>query len=396
MYSKRVTAAQEHDRILDAFEDALSAAADQLTDVRVPAHDLEKQIAKFKTLMNWLFDGGWVRWGWPEAVGGLGGSSILRCEILERLALRGYEIPYHLQVLEVVGPAVVNHAPQLASTVLPGALRGDELWCQGFSEPEAGSDLAALRTKATHRDDGSFLVNGQKIWTSYGAHADRMVLLARTGPVTDRHRGLVMLLVDLDAPGIECRPIALASGREELAEFFFTDVVVDPDRLIGEVGGGWSVAMDLLQYERGSYAWMRMAMASHRLQEAMRTTAMNAWAVDSDPLAGSVVGQAYLNVAALRARTSSTLRRLCAHEVVGEQTSVDKLLLSTAEQDVLDASVTLLDAEMLLADDPFGQRWRDDWWYSRAASIYGGAREIQRSIIADRILKLPKEGVGGR
>jgi alkylation response protein AidB-like acyl-CoA dehydrogenase len=393
MYSRPVT---DHDHILDSFEDALSAGADELTDVRRPARDLGAQIAKFSTLMNWLFDGGWIRWGWPEEVGGLGGSPILRCEILERLALRGYEIPYHLQVLEVVGPAVMNHAPQLAATVLPGALRGDELWCQGFSEPEAGSDLAALRTRATCRDDGKFVINGQKIWTSYGAHADRMVLLARTGSVTDRHRGLVMLLVDLDSPGIERRPIALASGREELAEFFFTDVVVDPERLIGEVGGGWSVAMDLLQYERGSYAWMRMAMASHRLQEAMQATDVNAWAVDSDPLAGSAVGQAYLNVAALRARTSSTLRRLYANEVVGEQTSVDKLLLSTAEQDVLDVSAALLDTKMLLGDDPVGQRWRDDWWYSRAASIYGGAREIQHSIIADRVLKLPKEGVGGR
>lgn len=393
MYSRRVT---DHDHVLDAFEDALSAAADELAAVRIPARELGAQIAKFSTLMNWLFDGGWIRWGWPEEVGGLGGSSILRCEILERLALCGYEIPYHLQVLEVVGPAVVNHAPQLAASVLPGALRGDELWCQGFSEPEAGSDLAALRTKATRRDDGKFVINGQKIWTSYGAHADRMVLLARTGPVTDRHRGLVMLLVDLDTTGIERRPIALASGREELAEFFFTDVVVDPERLIGEVGGGWSVAMDLLQYERGSYAWMRMAMAGHRLQEAMQTTDVNAWAIESDPLAGSAVGQAYLNVAALRARTSSTLRRLYANEVVGEQTSVDKLLLSTAEQDVLDSSAALLDTKMLIGDDPVGQRWRDDWWYSRAASIYGGAREIQHSIIADRVLNLPREGIGGR
>jgi alkylation response protein AidB-like acyl-CoA dehydrogenase len=381
-------------RILDAFEDALSSSADLLADLRVPARGLGAQLANSQRLMNWLYDGGWVRWGWPEEVGGFGGSSIIRCELLERLALRGCEIPHHLQVLEVVGPAVVNHAPQLAARMLPRALRGDELWCQGFSEPEAGSDLAALRTKAALRDDGSFSVSGQKIWTSYGAHADRMVLLARTGPVTDRHRGLVMLLVDLDAPGVERRPIALASGREELAEFFFTDVVVDGGRVIGDVGQGWSVAMDLLQYERGTYAWMRMAMATHRLQEMLEQTKVNPWAAEKYAEAGSTVGQTYLHLAALRARTSRTLQRLAASEVVGEQTSIDKLLLSTAEQDVLDTTEALLNTEMLIGDEPPDQLWREEWWYSRAASIYGGAREIQHSIIADRILKLPRESTG--
>lgn len=388
--------AMETQRILDAFEEALDASADELACLRTPIHELGAQLASSRRLMNWLFDGGWVRWGWPEEVGGFGGSSITRCEILERLALRGYEIPHHLQVLEVVGPAVVNYAPKLAASVLPRALRGDELWCQGFSEPEAGSDLAALRTKATARDDGTFIINGQKIWTSYGAHADRMVLLARTGALADRHRGLVMLLVDLNTHGIVRRPIALASGREELAEFFFTDVVVPAERLIGGVGDGWSVAMDLLQYERATYAWMRMAMAANRLQEMLRQTEVNPWAAERYAQAGVTVGQAYLRLAALRARTSGTLRRLAAHEGVGEQTSIDKVLLSAAEQDVLDATEALLETEMLIGDAPVDQRWRAEWWYSRAASIYGGAREVQHSIIADRVLKLPKETTVGR
>jgi alkylation response protein AidB-like acyl-CoA dehydrogenase len=388
--------ASETDKILDAFEAALTASTDQLGGLREPVRSLEAQLDNSRRLMNWLYDGGWVRWGWPKDAGGFGGSSLIRCEILERLALHGFEIPHHLQVLEVVGPAVVNHAPELAATVLPSALRGDELWCQGFSEPEAGSDLAALRTRATPADDGGFTVNGQKIWTSYGAHADRIVLLARTGPVTDRHRGLVMLLVDLDAPGIERRPIALASGREELAEIFFTDVAVAPERLIGEVGKGWSVAMDLLQYERGTYAWLRMAMAANRLQDMLRQTALNPWDAERYAQAGTVVGQTYLHLAALRARTSNTLRRLASHEVVGERTSIDKLLLSTAEQEVLDATETLLGTELLIGDAPADQRWREEWWYSRAASIYGGAREIQHSIIADRVLKLPKEAPVGR
>lgn len=375
-------------KLVADFDAALADAESDLAHLRDAGGDLVAQIARSAELMRWLFDGGWSRVGWPESVGGIGGPSSLRCLILERLALRGYEIPNHLYVLEVVGPAVVNHAPALAAEYLPAALRGEELWCQGFSEPEAGSDLAALRTTMRRRDDGTFVLNGQKTWTSYGARADRIVMLARTGTLEDRHRGLTMLLVDLDSPGIERRPIELASGKEELAEEFFSDVVVDESRVIGEVGGGWAVAMDLLQYERGTYAWMRMAAATARLNDLigeLRTTKTRD---------AAVVGKAYLRLAALRARTSSTLRALAAGEVVGAQTSVDKLLLSAAEQEVHDAAARLRRTEFLL--DDAGARWREEWWYSRAASIYGGAREIQHGIIADRILNLPKEGAHGR
>jgi alkylation response protein AidB-like acyl-CoA dehydrogenase len=178
-----------------------------------------------------------------------------------------------------------------------------------------------------------------------------------------------------------------------LAEVFFTDVCVDRDRVIGEIDGGWAVAMDLLQYERGNYAWMRTAATTNRLQETLHSAPAG---VEDDPLAAIAIGRAYLSLAALRARASSTLRRLSAHEVVGPQTSVDKLLLSAAEQDVLDAALTVLDTGLLLGDDPYDAHWRDEWWYSRASSVYGGAREIQHGIVADRLLGLPKENARGR
>jgi alkylation response protein AidB-like acyl-CoA dehydrogenase len=138
---------------------------------------------------------------------------------------------------------------------------------------------------------------------------------------------------------------------------------------------------------------MRMAATASHLQELLQSADAD---TGDDPLAAVAVGRAYLSLAALRARTSSTLRRLSADEVVGPQTSVDKLLLSAAEQDVLDASLAVLDTDILIGDDPHDARWRDEWWYSRASSVYGGAREIQHSIIADRILSLPKESSGGR
>jgi alkylation response protein AidB-like acyl-CoA dehydrogenase len=393
-----MTAPVDAQRILQDFDEALRADGDALAALGRHGEDVDAQMTHSAQLLNWLFDGGWVRHGWPEEVGGLGGPPVVRLQILERLTLRGFPIPEHLFALEVVGPAVVSHSPELAAEFMPAALRGDELWCQGFSEPEAGSDLAALRTRAVAGDDGNFVVSGQKIWTSYGARADRMVALVRTGPADSRHRGLSMMLIDMDAPGVERRPIALASGREEVAEVFFTDVSVERNRLIGELDGGWGVAMDLLQYERGAYAWMRMATATSHLQQlldAAKDTAAATGHTD-EPIAAQAVGRAYLSLAALRARTASTLKRLSAKENVGAQTSVDKLLLSAAEQDVMDSSLTLLNTELLLGDEPDDARRRDDWWYSRAASIYGGAREIQHSIIADRILGLPKETTRGR
>jgi alkylation response protein AidB-like acyl-CoA dehydrogenase len=389
-----MTTAVDAQRILQDFDEALSTDADKLDALRVHGEDVDSQMTHSAQLLNWLFDGGWVRHGWPQEVGGLGGPPVVRLQILERLTLRGFPIPEHLFALEVVGPAVVGYAPALAATFMPAALRGDELWCQGFSEPEAGSDLAALRTRATVGDDGNFLVSGQKIWTSYGARADRMVALVRTGPADSRHRGLSMMLIDMNQPGIERRPIALASGREEVAEVFLTDVAVNRDRLIGDVDGGWGVAMDLLQYERGAYAWMRMATATSHLQQVL-DEAKNSGDTE-DLVAEQAVGRAYLSLAALRARTASTLKRLSANEIVGAQTSVDKLLLSAAEQDVTDSALTLLNTGLLLGDEPEDARHREDWWYSRAATIYGGAREIQHSIIADRILGLPKEHSRGR
>ncbi|GCE42568.1 Butyryl-CoA dehydrogenase [Rhodococcus wratislaviensis] len=374
-----------------SFAESLDAAAQELAALRRPARNLEEQLASSATMMRWLHDGGWTRLGWPEEVGGSGGSPTLRGQVYDDLAGRGYAIPDHMFVLEVVGPAVVRHAPALAAEVLPAALRGDELWSQGFSEPEAGSDLASLRTRAVETDDG-FTISGQKIWTSYGARADKIVLLARTGTTASRHRGLTMLLVDLDQEGIDRRPIALASGREELSEIFFTDVHVGRDRLIGAVNGGWAVAMDLLQYERGMYAWMRMASTTQRLREILDEASPE---VD-DPIAHEAVGRAYLALAALRARTAVTLRRLAVGEVVGPETSIDKVLLATAEQTVLDTARELMGTEFMLGDGLRDTHWREEWWYSRAASIYGGAAEVQRTIIADRLLGLPKETTSGR
>jgi hypothetical protein len=219
----------------------------------------EKRIAEHAVLMGGLYRGRWNRFGWPVEVGGLGGDERHRAVFYEELSAAGLPIPEPHLMLETFAPPLLRFAPDLAAEFLPGYLRGEEWWGQAFSEPEAGSDLAALRCRARQCDraeGGHYVLSGQKLWTSHGATARRLVCLVRTGTTESRHRGLSMILVDVDTPGVSVRPVALASGQNELAEVFFDDARVSASRLIGAEGQGWAVAMDLLQFERAMFAWM--------------------------------------------------------------------------------------------------------------------------------------------
>ena len=211
-----------------------------------------------------LFDNGWGRYGWPEAVGGLGGAPMLRAVVGEEIAARDLAEAGMWSMIEVLAPTVIQSArPELVAAMVPPLLRGDETWCQGFSEPGAGSDLASLTCRATPVD-GGWLVNGQKLWTSYVQYAQRCVLLTRTGEPGSAHRGITALFVDVDSPGISHRPLEIQNGRLEFAEVFYDDVFVPSDRLLGEVGQGWQIAMDVLPYERSTAFWHRGAFLLHR------------------------------------------------------------------------------------------------------------------------------------
>jgi alkylation response protein AidB-like acyl-CoA dehydrogenase len=346
------------------------------------------QLREHAELMSLLFDAGWSRYGWPTAVGGLGGGELHRGTMYDELWAAGLPVPEPTFAVETMVPPVVHFAPALAAEFVPLYLSGREWWSQGFSEPEAGSDLAALRCRAV-RDgpgpDADFVINGQKTWTSQVVGSARMALLCRTGTPESRHRGLSMLFVDLDSPGVTVRPIALASGREELGEVFFDDVRVPCSRLLGEVDGGWAVAMYLLQFERGMYAWLRQGFLLQRLEHLAATAAARG------PAEARRLGHAVTTVMALRARSAHTLRQLASGETIGPGSSGDKILLATAEQLVHDLARELTWPAFELSDDAGSSQWRDDWWYSRAASIYGGSAEVQRGIVADHVLRLPKE-----
>jgi alkylation response protein AidB-like acyl-CoA dehydrogenase len=271
-------------------------------------------------------------------------------------------------------------APELAATMVPRLLRGDETWCQGFSEPGTGSNLGALACRSVRGDDG-WHVTGQKVWTSLAQYAQRCVLLTRSGTVESAHRGITALFVDMDSPGITVRPIETMHGAPEFSEVFFDGVVVPFERMLGDEGQGWSVAMDLLPYERSTALWQRAAYLRRRLEQVVEQAAPGAL----DPTA---VGEVTQLLYAFRARSRATQHRLARGETLGPETSVDKVLLATAEQAVFDLAEEGLVDSVLIGDDPESSRWRAEFLYSRAATIYGGSAEIQRNIIARRLLDL--------
>jgi alkylation response protein AidB-like acyl-CoA dehydrogenase len=347
---------------------------------------LDDHIAQMQRVKSILFEAGWMQFGWPERVGGRGGSPLLRMELGAAIAARDLTDPGLYSLIEVLAPTLIDFAPaELAAEVVPRLLSGAEMWCQGFSEPGTGSDLASLRCRAEPEGDArtasTWVIDGQKVWTSLAQYSERCVLLTRTGPADSRHRGITAFFVDMDTPGITVAPLEMINGEREFAQVFFDHVVVPADRMLGELNGGWAVAMSILPYERSSCFWQRIAYLYQRLQRLVDVAPV-------DDRAAEVVGNAFLQLHALRARSRVTQHRLAAGATLGAETSIDKVLVATAEQTTYDAVRRLLSGIVEMDDSVSGEMWRSEYLYSRASTIYGGTAEVQRNIIARRLLDL--------
>jgi alkylation response protein AidB-like acyl-CoA dehydrogenase len=370
---------------LDQFRRELDAWLDGRGGELAPEHDgvatLEEHMAQIPKVRRLTYDAGWARWGWPERVGGFGGSSLLRAYLSEAVTVRGIVLAGIYSMPEVLGPSVITFAPpELSAQMLPPLLRGDEVWCQGFSEPSTGSNLAALTCRAVRTDEG-WRVTGQKVWTSLAQFAQRCVLLTRTGTPESAHHGITALFVDMDTPGITPRPIETMHGEPEFCEVFFDDVPVPFDRTLGGEGDGWAFAMDLLPYERSTSLWQRAAFLHRRLAEMLERA-------DPELIDPAELGEVTQLVYAFRARSRATVHRMAAGEPLGVETSIDKVLLASSEQAVFDLVADALPEAITVGDGADDARWRSEFLYSRAASIYGGSSEIQRNIIARRLLDL--------
>jgi alkylation response protein AidB-like acyl-CoA dehydrogenase len=368
---------------VDEFRSQLIAWLDA-NDLTPPPddHSLDAHLAQHSRVMEALYDAGWMRWGWPESAGGLGGPMILRAIVGEEVVGRGLDHPGPYSMLEVLTPTMIDYArPELAAEMVPRLLSGQETWCQGFSEPGSGSDLASLTTRATPNGD-NWVINGQKVWTSFAQYATRCVLLTRTGaPEDPNHSSITAFFVDLDTPGVTVRPLRTMHGVDEFCEVYFDDVVVPADRMLGNLGDGWRLAMDLLPYERSTCFWQRIAYLYSRLDALVDDAKGLGQAADSD------LGEAYLALHTLRCRSRATQHRQADGQKIGPETSIDKVLLAGGEQQLYDTVRDLLPGAIDLDDT----HWRTEYLYSRSSTIYGGTAEVQRNIIARRLLDLGKE-----
>lgn len=370
---------------LDEYRKSLDAWLDEHHEALAPEYHgggtLDEHVAQLNKVKRLTYDAGWLRYGWPGLVGGLGGSTLLRAYLAEALTARDLVEPGIYSMVEFLAPTMINFAPpDLTAAMVPRFLRGDETWCQGFSEPGTGSNLASLACRATRTDEG-WRVSGQKVWTSLAQYSERCVLLTRTGTLESAHKGITALFVDMDTPGITVRPIETMHGAPEFCEVFFDDVAVPAERTIGEVGKGWAVAMALLPFERSTSLWQKAAFLQRRLQDLLTV-------VPADQLDPRDLGEVAQLLFAFRARSRATQHRHAAGEQLGAETSIDKVLVATAEQALFDLVADGLPGTILTGDDSASREWRSEYLYSRAATIYGGSAEIQRNIISRRLLDL--------
>jgi len=332
-----------------------------------------------------LYEAGYVGLTWPREYGGGGAPYSHQAIVLEELARA--DAPQHLGVigLGMAGPTIMAHGTEeQKARYLPKILSAEEIWCQGFSEPGAGSDLASVRTLA-ELDGDRFRVSGQKVWSSFAHLADWCILLARSDPESQRHAGLTYLIVDMRAPGVEVRPLRQITGEAEFNEIFFTDVEVPRENLLGEIGGGWAVAMTTLLHERGTLGFAltgALDVAVRRLTSLVREREVD------DPRILDCLAREWIELQALKYTNLRALTTLVETGIPGPEGSVSKLRWSEANQRLTKLALEILGDEANIVDgDGY---WQHQQLRSRGNTIEAGTSEVLRNIIAERVLGLPR------
>jgi alkylation response protein AidB-like acyl-CoA dehydrogenase len=391
----RLALTAEERRLQEEVRDFL---ADHVPE-RLP-HELDERITELRRWQGHCYEAGYVGRAWPLEYGGGGKAAVEQLIVDQELAAAGAPEFVNVVGLDVLGPSLLrfgNDAQRRRH--IPAILSAQEIWCQGFSEPEAGSDLAALRTRAIERDN-HFVVSGQKTWVSWGQFASWCGVLARTADaVADRprHKDISMLIVDMNSPGIEVRPMTQITGHAEFCELFLDDVIVPKANLLSERGDGWKIAMFTLGHERGTAALPRQVKLRTLLDRLIRTAGereLDGAPLLDDPHAQTALAQALIGIEVLRHHAYRTAGEFLSGGAVGPDSSSVKLLMAEAEQRLATTAIELLGPSLEQSDPANAeddQFWQETYLYSRAASVYGGTGQIQRNILADRVLALAQD-----
>ena len=356
--------------------------------------------ARFAFLREWqkqVYEGGWAGVAWPREYGGRGATLVQQVIFTEEMGRAGAPPLANVLGLSLIGPTIISFGTEAQKKrFLPRILSAEEIWCQGFSEPNAGSDLANVRTEA-RVENGSFVINGQKVWNSYGWAADWCALLTRTDPASQKHKGLTYILVDMHSPGVEVRPLLQMTGETEFAEIFFHDVKVPVENALGPVGDGWRVAIGTLMHERatlGAAVQVAYRRQLDRLFELSHTIERNGRPAADDPLIRQKLGQCHAELEIMRLNQMRSISRISQTGVPGPEGSIQKIFWSEFNQRFQQIAMELLGDYAQLTKGARDVIDDGTWAYSflraRGNTIEAGTSEIQRNIIGHFVLGLPK------
>jgi len=368
-------------------------------------------VAQKKAWQRTLYDAGYVGMGWPKAYGGQDARPMEQAIVAEEMAHGDVPGAINSLALGLIGPTLIVHGTEeQKQRYVQRMLTADDIWCQLYSEPDSGSDLASIKTRAVleaFQDGDRWVVNGQKVWTSLGPIADFGILLARTNPDVPKHQGISYFIMDMHQPGVEVRPLKQITGSSEFAEVFFNNAVVQPENIIGREGQGWELAQTTLGFERGGSLLARVTRHQanmRRLIEVSQHLSRDSISVLEDPIVRQKLGRMVVEVEALRYAGFRILSKLEQGKRPGAESSIDKLYYSEMDkrhqelmQDILGPYGQLerglpaelaLNSSTLRGDD---STWAYNFLWARAGTIYAGSSEIQKNIIGERVLRLPRE-----
>ncbi len=360
----------------------------------------ESMLGRFEYLRGWqrkLYDAGWAGISWPKDFGGRGAPVMEQVIFIEEMARAEAPPMANVIALGLIGPTIIAFGtPEQKKRYLAKMLSAEEIWCQGFSEPNAGSDLAALSTTGV-LDGDHFVVNGQKCWTSYAWAADWCELIVRTDPTVPKHKGLTALLVDMHSPGVEVRGLKQMSGESEFGEIFFRDVRVPVANVVGKVNEGWGVAMGTLMHERGTFGaalQVNYRRNFNRLVEIAKHIDRNGKPAAEDPVIRQKLAQCYAEIEVMRLNQLRAFSRINETGVPGPEGSIQKIFWSELNQRFQQVAMEILGPYGQLAHgspNAFDEgQWAYGYLRSRGNTIEAGTSEIQRNIIGHFVLGLPK------